>query len=691
LHRQAAWSRALGALAAILIAWVGLSALRPAGAQHEEETFPGEETARLTDLRLEAPAFAVAGVPFSVRVISVRGAAGGAIHFEGRVLRGDELVGSVVQAASENGGPVTLEELVAPDAGLAVVEVRAGAVRHQAEVRVLSGTLTILPPLLAIALAIVFRQVLLALLAGVWLGAFLVTGLRPLAAALRVVDRYILQALTDTGHASIIIFSMLLGGMVAIVSRSGGTYGIVTAVRRWAATRRSTQAVTWLMGMFIFFDDYANTLVVGNTMRPVTDRLRISREKLAYLVDCTAAPIASVALISTWVGVEVGLIGDALTAVGSDLDPYQVFLASIPYRFYPLLALVFALAVAVSGRDLGPMLAAERRAAAGKLLDDGATPIADTESERMQPLAGAPHRWYNAVLPIVTVIGVTLVGLWVTGRSALAADGSPLGMRSWSEIVTGGHLLQDLGSVFSAADSYVTLMWGSALGCLVAGVLAVGQRILTVAETIAAWLAGLKSMLLAVLILLMAWSIGAVCEDLRTATYVVGLISDAVPWALLPALVFLISGGVAFATGTSWGTMAILMPLTVPLATEIARLNGLEAGAAHTLLLGAISSVLAGATWGDHCSPISDTTILSSMASGSDHIDHVRTQMPYAVLVGVVGIVVGDLPTAWGMPPWISLLVGSGILVGALWYFGRTTEPGAAAGSPETSAGDSAI
>jgi Na+/H+ antiporter NhaC len=672
-HRTARTLR-LGALAVLLFAGLGLTHGFAASPQHEEDASAAAETPPLFDLRIEAPAVAVAGIPFTVTVTPAGVQTGRTVHLEGMVLRGEELVGSVVQAAADDGGPIILKELVSPDSGVAVVEVRSGNIQRRVQVRILSGWLTILPPLLAIVLAVLFRQVIVALLAGVWLGAFLVSGFRPLTAFLRIVDRYVLNALTDTGHASILIFSLLLGGMVAIVSRSGGTHGIVEAVRGWASTRRSTQAVTWLMGMFIFFDDYANTLVVGNTMRPVTDRMRISREKLAYLVDSTAAPIASVALISTWVGYEVSLIGDALTAIGSDMDPYQAFLASIPYRFYPLLALVFALAVSVSGRDMGPMLAAERRAAAGKLVGDGASPMAEVESESMAPKHDIPRRWPNAVIPIFTVIGVTLIGLWFTGRASLAAGGDPLGARPAVQILTGGHFIRDLGSIFSAADSYATLLWGSALGCMVAGILAVGQQILTLAETLEAWLVGLKSMLLACVILLLAWSIGAVCEDLHTAGYVVGLISDAVPWALLPALVFLIAGGVAFATGTSWGTMAILMPLTVPLATEVARLNGLEPAGSHTLLLGAISSVLAGATWGDHCSPISDTTILSSMASASDHIDHVRTQMPYAILVGGVGLVVGDLPTAWGMSPWLSLALGSAILVAILWYFGRTTD-----------------
>ena len=652
-------------LIAALFLLFGLWAL-PAGAAVQDQG--------VTDLQIEIPAVVVANVPFSITVTPLEAAPGKLFHLEVRVVLDGDVMGSVVEATAQGDSPVVIDELMTPEAGTATIEVTAGPLHRSTEIRALSGFLTVLPPLLAILLAVVFRQVIVALLAGIWLGAFLVSGFAPLPAILRVLDYYILTALTDSGHASIIVFSMLLGGMVALMSRSGGTLGIVNAIRGWASGRRSTQTVTWFMGLFIFFDDYANTLIVGNTMRPVSDRLKISREKLAYLVDCTAAPIASVALISTWVGVEVSLIGDALGTIQSDLDPYQVFLASIPYRFYPLLALVFALAVAVTGRDFGPMLAAERRAAGGRLMADNATPLADYEGDKLAPAAGTPCRWYNAVLPITTVVGVTLVGLWITGRASLLAAGSPIGSLPMGRVFMGGESLANLGTIFSAADSYKTLIWGSGLGCLVAAVLALTQGLLTMVETLDTWLLGLKSMLLAMLILLLAWSIGAVCGDLHTADYLVGLVSGAIWWPLLPALVFVIAGGVAFATGTSWATMAILMPLVVPLAAEMISLRGLDPGRATNFLLGTISSVLAGAVWGDHCSPISDTTILSSMASGSDHIDHVRTQMPYALLVGAVGLMVGDLPSALGLSPWVSLLVGTVFLVGFLRFFGHSVE-----------------
>ena len=239
-----------------------------------------------------------------------------------------------------------------------------------------AGWLTLLPPILAIAMALVFRQVVPALLAGIWVGAWIVFG-DPFSGLLRTIDKYVVESLADTDHTKIVLFTLLLGGMVGVISTSGGTRGLVNAIAPYATNSRRGQVVTWMLGMVVFFDDYANTLLVGNTMRPVTDRLRISREKLAYIVDSTAAPVAAIALVSTWIGYEISLIGQALEKIGSDAEPYAIFLQSLPYNFYPFLALVFGIMVATTLRDFGPMLKAERRAAAGKIFGDKAAPLAD--------------------------------------------------------------------------------------------------------------------------------------------------------------------------------------------------------------------------------------------------------------------------------------------------------------------------
>jgi len=562
-------------------------------------------------------------------------------------------------------------EVVVAEAGPAP---GAAPPRAAAEVRVIPGWLSVVPPIVAIGLALVFKDVLISLFLGVFVGALILFEWRPVAAFARSIDHFVLPALADPDHAKIVVFTTLLGGMVGLITKSGGTRGIVDRLTPYATTSRRGQLATWALGVAIFFDDYANTLIVGSTMRPITDRLRVSREKLAYIVDSTAAPVASLMPISTWIGFEVGLIAAAFTEIGLDANPFEVFVQSIPYRFYPILALVLGFTIAASGRDFGPMLAAERRAAAGEVLGAGDQPLGDYQSDVLQPPPGTKMRAVNAVLSILTVVAVTLGGLWVTGAAAIAGDPA---------LPAGGAAR--VREVFSAADSFTTLLWASLAGVVVALVLPLAQRLLTVRQGMASLLEGFKAMLLALVVLTLAWSIGAVCSELHTADYVVGLTAGVLSPHWLPVLVFLISAAVSFATGTSWGTMGILIPLVIPIAHGLSVAAGHPAGdPVHTVVLvGTISSVLAGSVWGDHCSPISDTTILSSTASGSDHIAHVRTQLPYALGVGLLGMALGDVPTAFGLSPWISLAVGATLLVAFVLWRGKTSDaPAGEVGTP---------
>ncbi len=513
---------------------------------------------------------------------------------------------------------------------------------------------SLLPPLVAIALALVLRDVLLSLFLGVWLGASMLAGGNLGAGFLRVVDTHVREVLTDPDKISIVIFSVLLGGMVGVMSRCGGTHGIVRALEPFATTPRRTQVVTWLMGMLVFFDDYSNTLLVGNAMRPVTDRHQVSREKLAYLVDSTAAPVACVALVSTWIGYQVSLLGDALTKSGSDLNPFKVFLASIPYAFYPLFALALTAIVAFSGRDWGPMLAAERRARKGQVLGPSAQPLADYDSAGLAPHPDAPRRWVNAAVPVLLVLVVTLGGLYVTGRDALIEAGS-------SDL--------SLSNVIGKSDPFTVLLWACLIGLTAAILLAVGQQILTLRESLDAAVGGFKSMLMAFVVLTLAWALGQVCTGLGSADYLKGLVEETLPPGMIPVVVFLVAAAVSFATGTSWGTLAILTPLAVPLAL-------IPGQTVPELIPATVAAILGGSVFGDHCSPISDTTILSSMASGCDHVDHVRTQLPYAFLGAAVAMLVGYLPVALGVTPWLLLPLGLALLTGWVFFLGQpTTDP----------------
>ncbi|RME25347.1 MAG: Na+/H+ antiporter NhaC family protein [Deltaproteobacteria bacterium] len=511
---------------------------------------------------------------------------------------------------------------------------------------------SLIPPLLAIGLSIWLREVVLSLFIGVFAGALLMAGGNPVSAFVHSVDHYVLGALADGDHAAVIIFSMMLGGMVGVISRAGGARGLAEAVTRFASNRRRGQLSTWALGLFVFFDDFANTLLVGPTMRPITDRLRISREKLAFIVDATAAPVASIAVISSWIGMELGYIAEQYRALGIEQDAYWVFLRTIPHRFYPLLMLWFGLLIALTRRDFGPMLKAERRAfLKGKLLADGARPAASIGEEYSGKEASGGISM--ALVPIATVLVVIVLGLWLDGIAKVRAKG----------------LEATLRNVLSSADSYRALLWASLAGCVCAVGLARMKGILKLRDGMEAWLGGTKSMVLAMVILVLAWSLGQACRELKTADFIVSSIGDWLPPSLLPALVFLVAAGVSFATGTSWGTMGILFPLVVPLA------HGLAPGD-DNIMLGTISSILAGSVFGDHCSPISDTTIMSSMASSCDHIDHVKTQLPYALVVAIVGTLLGDLACGLGLwNAWVGLLLSAAVLAAVVWFAGRPVEP----------------
>ena len=543
------------------------------------------------------------------------------------------------------------------------LQVLIGDRSDELEPTLIPGWFSVLPPILAILLALIFREVLSALFAGVWLGALAVAGFNPLKATGRLIDQFVVPALTDADHVAILVFSLLLGGMVGIIARNGGTMGIVESVTPFARSARRGKIATWAAGLAIFFDDYANTLIVGNTMRPITDRLRISREKLAYIVDSTAAPVAALVPISTWVGYEISLISDGLRIAaeqnpnGADVilsqNPFDLFIQTIPFLFYPLLALLFVLMTSVMNRDFGPMAEAELRAATkGELHRPGATLATDTSSELMNPKKGLTYRWWNAALPVLTVIVVVLAGLYTTGRTSVGPDAS-------------------LREVFAEADPFSTLLWGSMAGCLVAILISIVQRMLTVQECIDAWLGGMKAMMIAMIILTLAWSLGSVTEAIGTAQYLSLLLSDRISLELIPLIVFVTCAAMAFATGTSWGTMAIMLPVVIPLTISLGGVATYPGGDQMEILLGATASVLAGAIFGDHCSPISDTTVLSSTASACDHMDHVRTQLPYAVLVGLIGMVLGNVGTAYGLPPWGALLGGVSLLFLFLRFRGR--------------------
>ena len=522
--------------------------------------------------------------------------------------------------------------------------------------------MSVIPPLIAILIALVFREVYTALFLGLLSGTtilFFFQGksffIALFSGLFAIIDTYIVDTMKDEGHISIILFSMMIGGMVALITKNGGMRGIVNYLSKYAANAKSGQFITWLLGIAIFFDDYANTLIVGNTMRPVTDRLKISREKLAYIVDSTAAPVAALALTTTWIGIEIAYIQEGINAIGLDESAYLIFIRSLSTRFYPILTLAFILILIFKGRDFGPMLKAEQRARSGQS-------EIDTIAEQDNPVEEetTKARWYNAAIPVFIVVFGTFAGLVITGwDNKLWNNPDASAFTKFSEII-------------GNSDSYVALLWASMSGMFVAVILTVSQKIFNIRKSITYLIEGFSTMLNAVLILILAWSLAKITQNMHTADFLSQILVDMQlsPY-LLPAITFLLSAVIAFSTGSSWGTMAILYPLILPVSWTISQNHGLDYDSTMLIFNNVVSSILAGSVFGDHCSPISDTTILSSLASSCNHIDHVRTQLPYALVVGVVGTLFGTLPAAYGVPFYVLFPVNIAILYFIVVIFGR--------------------
>ena len=515
--------------------------------------------------------------------------------------------------------------------------------------------MSVLPPLVAIVMALLIKEVISSLFVGILTGTFLMAlygGASPASAlgggVLRVVDTYVVGSLFDADHVTIIVFTLMIGGMVRVITANGGMQGVVNWLSRRARGPRSGQLMTFLMDLCIFFDDYSNTLVVGNTMRPIADKLKVSREKLAYIVDSTSAPVVAVAFVTTWIGAELSYIQDGINHIGLDTSAYSVFFHSLAYSFYPFLTLGFVLMLILSGRDFGPMLKAERQARRSEAVAGGQ---ADSAPQSAHVI--------DALIPMAVLIFGTIIGLVFTGYDASVWNGD-----------TG--FFSKLSATIGAANSYRALLWASLTSLLTAIVVTLLRGSLKFGKVMEEVVEGFKTMLNAVFILTMAWSIALVTKDMHTAEFVSQLL---VQWSLspvvVPVLTFLLAAFIGFSTGTSWGTMAILYPLILPASWLLCQEQGMSVDATMPLFYNVVASVLAGSVMGDHCSPISDTTIMSSLASSCNHLQHVKTQMPYALTVGGVAVLLGVLPTALGLPSWLAFLMGFAVLWVVVRFIGK--------------------
>ena len=495
------------------------------------------------------------------------------------------------------------------------------------------GGLTLLPPLVAILFAMASRRVVPSLLVAVLVGAIVVTS-GDVVAAPPILATTVWGVVTDLDYLMITGFSVAVAATVGIMGRIGGTRALVAYVERYAKGRRGAMVSSWVAGAAVFFDDYANCLVVGTSMGPLCDRYGVSRAKLAYIVDATAAPLASVALVSTWVGYEVGLLDAELSAAGSSLAPFTVFVEALPYRFYCLLTIAFVGAVAITQRDFGPMWHAEA----------AARPVPEAVEAPGQP---APHLLLG-VLPVASLV-FGVFGMLI-GH----------GLYNLGDEASGAALFE----ILDASNPFLDMLLGGSLALLVAIVLGLAVARLPPVDLAKASWAALKPMAHALAVLYLAWTLGTLIKQTNAAPFVAGLLEARLPPELLPLVTFLLASVTAFSTGSSYFTMGTLIPLVMPLALQVD-----PEGSA--ILLASTAAVLDGAVLGDHVSPISDTTILSSLGSSVDLVTHVRTQMPYALTAGAIAAVVCTLPAGYGAPPWLLVPVGIGLCIAVVRFVGR--------------------
>ena len=530
------------------------------------------------------------------------------------------------------------------------------------------GIFTLIPPIVAILLAFITKNVVISLFIGVLSGGFILnlTGFNVFGALTQAFLDFInraLNSLSDPWNAGIVMQVLVIGGVINLVAKMGGAKAIAEALAKKAKTAKSAQLITWFLGICVFFDDYANSLIVGPIMRPVADKMKISRERLAFIIDATAAPIAGLAIISTWIGLEVSLISEGFESIGVEASGFGVFLQTIPYRFYNILILAFIVITIITLREFGPMRKAEISARKLKDLTNEEIAVTSSHMDELEPKEGVKLSIRNAIVPIGALIISAIVAFYYSGYSSIMA-GDDIAIKA---IVTNSPLsFKAILEVFAASDASIALLQSAIFSTVVAIVMAVWKKIFTISEAIEVWIDGMKGLIITAVILILAWSLGSVIKELGAAEYLVEALNGAIPAFLLPSLIFILGAIISFSTGSAYGTMSILMPLAIPLAYKI--------NPEMSFVIVSTSAVLTGAIFGDHCSPISDTTILSSMGAGCSHIDHVKTQMWYALFVAAITILFGYIPAGFGLPIYIVLPMSCVALFIGVMIFGKKVE-----------------
>jgi len=508
---------------------------------------------------------------------------------------------------------------------------------------------SIVPPVLAISLAFLTRNVLLSLGIAIVAGGFLTqvpqAPLSPVAwfeglKAAGILVGHTLRLYSEDGEINsnllILAFIPPIFVMIEVVIASGGFKGIILWLLKWVKGRKSAQIATALMGVLCFIDDYTNAIIVGSMMQPITDRFRVSREKLAFLVDATSAPIAGLAVISTWIAYEVGLLGQTGDKLGIDKSGYSMFFDALSFRFYCLLMIAFVFLHIIIGRDFGPMKTAEDSAKANASGENSqASPLREAANSSYPAVTRQSSRAIKALVPLGGLVLFHITGLWLDGGglAKLGQGGSLISLVYWRDVISAAentHLILDFAALFGLI---LALLCSQLFGSLRFSVIRNCFR------------RGIRRSMIPFVILILAWSLKNCCDSLKTGEFLTALLAGRVSPYWFPPAVFLVASVTSFATGTSYGTMAILIPTAIPVAFA---LDGNTYGLTTMISLGA---VLDGAIFGDHCSPISDTTIMSSIASSCDLMQHVRTQLPYSLLVAALALLCAYLPSALGLPP----------------------------------------
>ena len=569
---------------------------------------------------------------------------------------------------------------------------------------VIPPILSVFPPVVTLVLAVYTKQVLPSLLAGVWTGALLTSNYNPLVAFCKSFSTYFVGAIVNNGHGPVILFALVLGGVLELVDKSGGAQGLAEKARGFASTRMRALLCAWILSVLVFFDDYSAILIVGSMLKDSLRKVRVSPAKLAFIIHMVGVNLPSIMPVSSWVGVELGYIADSYDALhlNQDRSPFSVFLRTIPYRFFPLLAIIYPLLAILLRREFGSLLKAERKflsslkdvagdrggeggargggggketernmlnvnflssddrkdGGSGSGSGSGGGDIDSSTSTfpvvRYDSLDSAPPIqgwWPNAVIPFSIIVLVTFAGIFVSGL----------------EKAPGPH--PSLVDIVANADSVDALLWSAAAASAVSMLMyGTCQRIMTLEKLVSAWTTGFKEMMEPLLILLLAWALGAVVNELQTSVFLSSMLGGSLNVVWLPVIATLMAGLVSFASGSAMGTMGILFPLVLPLAHSLG---------SETYVMQAAGAVFAGSTFGNTASPIADNTVLSSIATNCDLVVHAQTMLPSSVLIFLVSIVFGTMPVSLGWySPLVGMLLSICVLAGVLMLLGENVETG---------------